>query len=39
MSKNMTRLAVSDFTAKEKDLIQGLVHIVIQDIMKGFTNE
>lgn len=39
MAKNLTRLAVSDFTATEKDLIQGLVRIVIQETMKGFTNE
>ena len=39
MAKHITRLAVSDFTATEKDLIQGLVRIVIQETMKGFTNE
>lgn len=39
MAKNLTRLAVSDFTATEKDLIQGLVRIVIQETMKGLTNE
>lgn len=35
----MTRLAVSDLTATEKDLIQGLVRIVIQETMKGFIND
>lgn len=39
MTQNITKLAVSDFTATEKDLIQGLVRIVIQETMKGFTHE
>lgn len=39
MAKNLTRLAITDFTAEEKDMIQGLVRIVLQEIMKGVSHE
>ena len=39
MQKQLERLKITDFDATEKDMIQGLIHILLQDIMKGVLND